>query len=181
MSKLLFFTCFVFCLLSLSATSQTHEEELEDTAQIKTFLTNHLVGGFNIGAKVGGNSYLYFSPFIGLQSKRFMYGGGVSFSQYIQDKPYIKEERFGVRLLAKYKLYKIFFASAEYEGMKHLVAGESGYEKLWTNSFMVGGGIMIPITEESKLTFELLSIIDYEPGKSPYGHRQSIGRLGLIF
>ncbi len=185
MSRLAFFICSLYACLVFTHTAISQETSLElipsDTSNFSNFVQNHLTGGFSIGAKVGGNSYLYFSPFVGAKFKRFTTGFGFSLSQFIQNKPYIKEERVGIRLLNRFDIHRLFYLSAEYEGLTHNVVREGGYTKKWTNNFMVGLGTAIPITDDSKLTFEILYLIDYKPGNSPYGHRQSVGRLGLIF
>ena len=154
-----------------------NKSDTNDLKSQEIFMT----GGFSIGAKVGGNSYLYFSPFAGIKHKRVMLATGFSLSQYIQNSPYLKEERLGARVLTRYKVNKLIFISAEYEGLKHHVAIEDGFSKKWTNNFFMGIGTAIPVSDTALLTFEFQYLVDYEPGKSPYGHRQTLGRLGMIF
>ena len=173
------FLCFLLSIQSLLFT-QTKNGLIDTNKHVNT-LKHHLTGGFNIGAKVGGNSYLYFSPFIGYKVNRIMFAGGFSLSQFIQNSPYLKEERLGARLLTRYKVNKIIFISAEYEGLKHQVVTEDGFKKKWTNNFFIGIGSAIPIADSALLTFEFLYLVDYEPGNSPYGHRQTVGRLGMNF
>jgi hypothetical protein len=182
-------TLFFWCLVTYLMTSIVFANHaiINDTTSIdstlteRSYVSSHLKGGFTIGARMGASSYLYFSPFLTTRIGRFYPGVGVSFSQYIQNDPYIKEERVGIRGLVRYHIYKSFFASVEYDGQKNTVATENGYEKQWTNNLLIGGGIAIPITYDSHLTFELLYQANYKAGYSPYGHKQMLGRIGLFF
>ena len=186
MNKQAFLLCMVASLLTFKSFS-TEETPANDTItedttiHMESFLSQYVRGGVSVGAKVGGNSYLYFSSFIGLQFNRFFPAVGISFSQYIQNSPYIKEERIGVRGLLRYRVYKGFYSTMEYDGQRNSVPVENGFEKQWTNNLMLGAGVSIPITYDSRVTFELLYLLNYKPGYSPYGHRQSVGRIGLVF
>jgi len=169
-----------FC--SYANQAPTNDSTLADSTQVELPYFNKLVhGGFTLGARVGGTSYLYFSPFVGVRLGRFYPGVGVSFSQLIQNKPYLKEERVGLRALVRFRTYKHFFTSLEYDGQKNSVASELGFQKKWTNNILLGVGIAIPITYDSRLTFEFLYQLNYKSGHSPYGHKQMLGRIGFAF
>lgn len=186
MKKQAFLLCMVAILLIFKSFSK-EVVPVNDTITVDTiirmepFLSQHISVGVSVGAKVGGNSYLYFSPFIGLQFNRFFPAVGVSFSQYTQNSPFLKEERIGIRGLVRYRVYKGFYSTMEYDGQRNSVPVENGFEKQWTNNLMLGAGVSIPITYDSRVTFELLYLLNYKPGYSPYGHRQSVGRIGLVF
>ncbi len=185
MTTLTFLTCIIISYLTLyshTTIAQTNNSIPADTTKAAApYFDKTLHGGFTIGARVGGNSYLYFSPFIGLRLGKFYPGIGVSFSQYIQNDPYIKDQRIGLRGLIRYQLHKNFFSSVEYDGQKNSIITEKGYVRKWTNNILMGAGIAIPVTYDSKLTFELLYQVNYKPGQSPYGHKQMLGRVGFAF
>ena len=180
-----FFMCLTTSLLTFY--SIANEPTTVDTASVdktqakKAYLSQNLHGGFTIGARVGGNSYLYFSPFIGVTIGKFQPAVGLSFSQYIQNSPYLKEERLGIRGLVRYQIYKTLFTSLEYDGQKNSIPTETGFKRQWTNNVLLGLGIAVPITEDSQVTFEFLYQLNYRPGHSPYGHKQMLGRIGVAF
>ena len=159
-----------------------NEAPLDTTAATEqNHISNILHGGFTIGARVGGSSYLYFSPFIGIQKGRWYPAIGLSFSQYIQNYPYVKDERIGIRAMCRYQVMKAFFASFEYDGQKNAVAYQDGFTKQWTNNLFLGVGTKIRLSEVTHATFEFLYHVNYESGKSPYGFKQMLGRVGLTF
>lgn len=185
MRHTLFFLCLATCLMTFNSLAHqvTHKDSTltDSTINQQSYFKTHIKGGVTVGARMGKSSYLYFSPFITTRIGRFYPGFGVSFSQFIRNDPYIKEERIGIRGLVRYHVYKILFASLEYDGQKNSVPSERGFEQQWTNNVLLGGGVAIPITYDSRLTFELLYQVNYKPGYSPYGHKQMLGRIGLFF
>mgnify|MGYP004362011905 CR=1 FL=1 len=79
------------------------------------------------------------------------------------------------------KIMKFIFSSFEYDGQKNSVAKPEGFRKEWTNNIFLGVGTKIRLSEVTSATFELLYHVNYEPGASPYGFKQTLGRIGLVF
>jgi hypothetical protein len=168
--------------ISISSFGMGNQNIPRDSVSSDTSLfIKKLKGGITMGARVGSSSYLYISPFVGYERKNWFYGFGISFSQYIQNYPYFKEERIGIRALTRYQVIDYLFLSAEYDGQKNNVVTKNGYHKKWTNNLFMGVGICIPVTDITTFNFEFLYHLNYEPGQSPYGFRQLIGRIGLLF
>ena len=183
MLKLPILTAVALLLFQISSFGFTPKDEApQDTTEVEySRLSDMLQGGFSLGARVGSSSYLYFSPFIGITKGRWSPAIGITFSQYIQNYPFLKEERVGVRAMCRYQIMKFLFSSVEYDGQKNSVASQDGFKKQWTNNIFIGLGTKIKLTEVTAVTFELLYHVNYEPGKSPYGFKQTLGRIGLVF
>lgn len=149
------------------------------------FDPDRLVFGGNLGFQFGTVTILDISPIVGYKiTDRFVAGVGVTY-QYFEDRTYVQTfstSVYGGRLFGRYYIFNNLFAHGEYEilnydaGFSDPFVTSFNKRRITANNFLVGGGYVFPITENSGFNIMVLYNLN-ENAESLYSN--PIIRLGF--
>jgi hypothetical protein len=161
-------------LFSLGVGAQDFLQEDKPEPEKKMQLSDKLFFGGGFGMAFGTITNIEVSPLAGFRiTDDWMVGGGFSYQYFNRRYDDLSTSIFGPRVFTNYMLIGDFFAHLEYEALSLETAlfyypGNSS--RFWVESYLVGGGYRMSISDKSSVNIMLLYNLNetiYTPYSNP--------------